>query len=78
MLNDNVSIVFKNVKHSSVRVKPTCEVVVTVPEMTSQEEIERILVKRHAWIETQRSLFQKNKTLNKELVSGESICQTKC
>ncbi|WNY99962.1 SprT family zinc-dependent metalloprotease [unclassified Poseidonibacter] [Sulfurospirillum sp. 'SP'] len=73
MLNDNVSIVFKNVKHSSVRVKPTCEVVVTVPEMTPQEEIERILVKRHAWIETQLALFQKNKPLNKELVSGESI-----
>ena len=52
MLNDNVSIVFKNVKHSSVRVKPTCEVVVTVPELTPQGEIERILVKRHAWIET--------------------------
>lgn len=73
MLNDNVSIVFKNVKHSSVRVKPTCEVVVTVPEMTSQEEIERILVKRQAWIETQRSLFQKKKPLIKELVSGENI-----
>ena len=73
MLNDNVSIVFKNVKHSSVRVKPTCEVVVTVPEMTPQGEIERILVKRHAWIETQLALFQKNKPLNKELVSGETI-----
>ena len=73
MLNDNVSIVFKSVKHSSVRVKPTCEVVVTVPEMTPQEEIERILEKRHAWIETQRSLFQKNKPLIKELVSGENI-----
>lgn len=73
MLNDNVSIVFKRVKHSSVRVKPTCEVVVTVPEMTSQEEIERILVKRQAWIETQRSLFQKKKPLIKELVSGENI-----
>ena len=73
MLNDNVSIVFKSVKHSSVRVKPTCEVVVTVPEMTPQEEIERILEKRHAWIETQLALFQKNKPLNKELVSGESI-----
>ncbi len=73
MLNDNVSIVFKNVKHSSVRVKPTCEVVVTVPEMTPQEEIERILEKRHAWIETQLALFQKNKPLNKELVSGETI-----
>ena len=73
MLNDNVSIVFKSVKHSSVRVKPTCEVVVTVPEMTPQGEIERILEKRHAWIETQLALFQKNKPLNKELVSGESI-----
>lgn len=73
MLNDNVSIVFKNVKHSSVRVKPTCEVVVTVPELTPQGEIERILVKRHAWIETQLALFQKNKPLNKELVSGETI-----
>ena len=73
MLSDNVSIVFKNVKHPSVRVKPTCEVVVTVPEMTQQEEIERILLKRQAWIETQLSVFQKNQPLIKELVSGESI-----
>lgn len=73
MLNDNVSIVFKNVKHSSVRVKPTCEVVVTVPEMTPKGEIERILVKRQAWIETQLSVFQNNQPLIKELVSGECI-----
>jgi predicted metal-dependent hydrolase len=54
-------------------VKPTLEVVLTVPTNTTQEKIDQILKKRHDWILAQLNYFKKFQQPAKELVSGESF-----
>lgn len=73
MPNDNVQIIYKDVKHSNLKVKPNKEVVLTVPLGMTDREIEHILKKRISWINKQLELFSKNEQQKKELVSGESF-----
>jgi len=70
---DNLQIVYKTVKTISLKVKPTLEIVLTVPTNTTQDKIDHILKKRHDWILTQLDYFRKFQQPAKELVSGESF-----
>lgn len=73
MSDDNVQIIYKDVKHSNLKVKPNKEVILTVPLGMTDREIEHILKKRTSWINKQLELFSKNEQQKKELVSGESF-----
>lgn len=70
-----VMVIKKEVKSISIKVKPTREVVITVPPSTTQNYIERIIKKREYWIRKQLKFFKENYTeeFEKEYVSGESI-----
>ena len=46
-----VKIVYKDIKNMILKVKPSLEVVLSVPKDASAEEIEYVLSKRKAWIE---------------------------
>lgn len=70
---DNLEIIYKPVKAISIRVKPTLEIVLTVPSNTSQDKIDQVLKKRHDWILAQMDYFRKFQQPSKELVSGESF-----
>ena len=70
---DNLEIIYKPLKTISIKVKPTLEVVLTVPTNTTQEKIDQILKKRHDWILAQLNYFKKFQQPAKELVSGESF-----
>ena len=73
MLN-NIQIIHKNVKNISIKVKPTLEVVLTVPLDIMQHEIDSVLKKRHDWILKQIAYFKKfTPQIQKDLVSGESF-----
>jgi predicted metal-dependent hydrolase len=72
-MQDKVQIVYKPVKTISLKVKPSLEVVLTVPDNTTQDKIDYILKKRHDWILAQLDYFKKFQLSTKELVSGESF-----
>ena len=69
----DVQIIYKDVKHTSLKVKPTKEIILTVAFNMTDREIEHILKKRINWINKQLALFSKNKQPKKELVSGENF-----
>lgn len=64
---------YKKVKNITLKVKPTLEVILTVPINIKQDEIDKLLNKRHEWITTQLDYFRKFSIPPKELVSGESV-----
>ncbi len=73
-MQDKIQIVYKPVKKITLKVKPTLEVILTVPVDIKQAEIDNVLKKRHDWILQQLSYFKKFNTLEpKELVSGENF-----
>lgn len=69
-----LTIVKKEVKAINIKVKPTGEVVLTIPSNTTQEYIDKIIKKREKWIKEQLEFFKANhiKDVKKEYVSGES------
>ena len=61
-------------KNITLRVKPTLEVILTAPLLTTDEHIEYILKKREDWINKKLEFFKENyKPQTKEFVSGESF-----
>jgi predicted metal-dependent hydrolase len=74
IITHNVKIIKKDIKNITLKVKPTCDVVLTVPLRTDDKHIEHILKKRNDWINKKIDFFQlNNKIENKEYVSGESF-----
>lgn len=73
MHNYNVEIIKKDVKHLTLKVKPTGEVILTAPVETSKEYIEHILKKRHKWITNKLTFYKQYQKPSKELVSGENF-----
>lgn len=73
MQRDNIIIIYKDIKHANLKVKPNQEVLLTVPLDMTDREIDHILHKRTNWINQQLALFQKNTQVKNELVSGESF-----
>lgn len=70
----NLTIIRKEVKSINIKVKPTKEIILTVPPNTSQEYIDKIIKKREKWLKEQLYFFDKIniKEEKKEYVSGES------
>ena len=74
IITHNVKIIKKDIKNITLKVKPTCVEVLTVPLRTDDKHIEHILKKRNDWINKKIDFFQlNNKIENKEYVSGESF-----
>lgn len=69
----NIKIIYKNVKYANLKVKPTQEVILTVPFGMGEKEIEQILHKRQAWIEKQVAFFRERVIPPKERVCGETF-----
>lgn len=74
IITHNVKIIKKDIKNITLKVKPTCDVVLTVPLKTDDKHIEYILKKRNEWISNKIDFFKSNNKIeNKEYVSGESF-----
>jgi len=70
----SVQIIKKDVKQINIKVKPSCEVILTAPVNTTDEHIEYILKKRADWIANKIDFFSKyNVAVAKEYVSGENF-----
>ncbi len=70
---NNVAVIYKDVKHANLRVRPNKEVILTVPLNMTNGEIKYILNKRADWIKKQLVLFNQNEPIKRELVSGENF-----
>ena len=73
-IRNNIQIIRKDVKNIILKVKPTCEVILTAPLLTTDEHIEYILKKRENWINKKIAFYQEyDKPQKKEYVSGENV-----
>lgn len=71
---NNIQIIKKDIKNITLKVKPTCEVILTAPLLTTDEHIEYILKKRKDWISKKIEFYKANyKPQIKEYVSGENF-----
>jgi len=71
----NVHVVKKDVKHISLKVKPSGEVILTAPMDSVERDIEYVLKKRADWIEKKIAFFDAHRDVHvKEFVSGENFC----
>ena len=68
-----VKIIYKDIQNIILRVKPSLEVVLSVPKDASTKEIEYVLHKRKDWIEKRVEEFKRHFPLSRELISGEDI-----
>ena len=72
--HNNIQIIKKDIKNITLKVKPTCEVILTAPLLTTDEHIEYILKKRKDWISKKIEFYKANyKPQIKEYVSGENF-----
>jgi len=70
----NLRIVKKEVKHINLKVKPTGEVILTVPTHSTHREIEYVLTKKSDWIEKKLAFFDTHRGVGeKAYVSGENF-----
>ncbi|WP_084340133.1 M48 family metallopeptidase [Helicobacter pametensis] len=69
----HAKVIYKDIKNMILKVKPSLEVVLSVPRGTSQKEIDYILHKRQAWIQKALQRFQSTQIPPRELTSGEDI-----
>jgi len=70
----NINIIKKNVKHINIKVKPSGEVILTVPIDSQQTDIEYALKKKADWIEKKIAFFNAHRVeYKKEYVSGENF-----
>ena len=70
---ENFVITKKDVKNITIKVKPNGEVILTAPEITTDEHIKFIVKKRAKWIEKKKEFFASFKVNEKEYVSGEDF-----
>jgi len=69
-----IQIVKKDVKQINIRVKPNCEVILTVPPKTTDAHIEYVIKKRTEWIDKKIAFYQEHQLqAPKEYVSGENF-----
>ena len=67
------TIIKKDIKNINLRVKPNCDVILSVPLKTSDAHIGYVLSKRSDWIESKVAFYKsKNISENKQYVSGET------
>ncbi|KAA0439452.1 MAG: M48 family metallopeptidase, partial [Candidatus Thioglobus sp.] len=66
-------IIRKEVKNINLRVKPNCEVVMSVPTKTTDAHIQYVLEKRKDWIDAKLNFYKSIPVANiREYVSGEN------
>jgi len=74
IIHNNIQIIKKDIKNITLKVKPTCEVILTAPLLTTDEHIEYILKKRKDWINKKIVFYKANyKPQLKEYISGENF-----
>jgi len=72
-MHSDVKVVKKDIKNITLKVKPTGEVILTIPLLVTQDHVEYILKKREEWISKKREFFKaNNRVYIKEYVSGEN------
>jgi len=72
-MHSDVQVIKKDIKNITLKVKPTGEVILTIPLLVTQKHIEHILKKREEWINKKKDFFKANyRVLEKEYVSGEN------
>lgn len=72
MLNQ-IQIIKKEVKHTTIKVKPNGEVILTTPLASSDAYISHIINKRNLWIQQKLEFFSHYQHTQKEYVSGEDF-----
>jgi len=72
----SIKIIKKDIKHIYLKIKPSGEVILSVPKNTTKEDIEYVLKKRADWIAKKKAFFEfhKKSIKEKEFVSGENFC----
>ncbi|APC91658.1 MULTISPECIES: M48 family metallopeptidase [Francisella] len=73
MIDYNYSVVHKDVKDVTIKVKPSLEVEVVAPFETSDNHIQKLLQKRDNWIHKNLDIFRQAKQPERKLVSGEDF-----
>ncbi len=73
MIDFDYEVVYKNVKHVTVKVKPTLQVQVVAPWQTSHEYIESLVKKRREWIQQHLTNFKNSQTPPRTYCSGEDF-----
>ena len=64
---ENIQITKKDVKNITLKVKPSGEVILTAPKITSDEHIKFIIKKRAKWIEKRKSFLHHLKQSKKSM-----------
>jgi predicted metal-dependent hydrolase len=73
-MSDNITIIRKDVKHINLKVKPSGEVILTVPIHSDERDIAYVLKKRSGWIDKKIAFFEAYRDRDeKEYVSGENV-----
>lgn len=72
-MSTDITIIRKSVKHANLKVKPTGEVILTVPLRMTQYEIDHILAKRAGWIEKHLAYFRERQLKPQMLITGEAF-----
>ncbi|KIM13393.1 MAG: hypothetical protein KU38_01725 [Sulfurovum sp. FS08-3] len=69
----NLHIVPKNIKHIYIRIKPSGEVVLSVPLRTSQHTIDRVLHDRSHWIEQKLRGMESKYPTQSQYMEGDRL-----
>ena len=73
-MSRKIVIIKKDVKHINLKVKPSGEVILTVPTDSNERDIEYVLKKRADWIDKKIAFFDVHRDEHeKEYVSGENF-----
>jgi len=73
-MSNNITIIRKDIKHINLKVKPSGEVILTVPRHSDERDIAYVLKKRAAWIDKKIAFFEAHRDKGeKEYVSGENV-----
>lgn len=66
-MQQNITIVYKKIKHINLKVKPNLEVILSVPIHTSKARIAQILDERKSWITKHLEDFESKRVVVEEL-----------
>ncbi len=71
---NSIIIIKKDVKNINIKIKPTCEVILTAPLKTTDKHIEYVLKKRADWINRKVVFYKENQPPPQtEYLSGENF-----
>ena len=73
MIDYDYSIIYKDVKDITIKVKPDLTVWLVVPLDISENYILKVLQKRDLWIHKKLDIFRQSKQSKRKLVSGEDF-----